>query len=51
MEFLFLDILLVNKLTNEKIFWLAIFYQKSRQNVTFDFRDPYRPLKAVKEKI
>ena len=43
---------LVNKLTNEKnFFWLAMFYQKISLNVTFDFRDPYRPLKAVKQKI
>ena len=27
-----------------------MFYQKISLNVTFDFRDPYRPLKAVKQK-
>ena len=47
----FLIYFLVNKLTNEKKnFWLAMFYQKISLNVTFDFRDPYRPLKAVKQK-
>ena len=27
-----------------------MFYQKKSLQVTFDFRDPYRPLKAVKQK-
>ena len=41
--FFFLINFLVNKLTNEKkIFWLAMFYQKIGQNVTFDFRASYR---------
>ena len=34
----------------KKKFWLAMFYQKISLQVTFDFRDPYRPLKAVKQK-
>ena len=28
----------------------GMFYQKISLNVIFDFRDPYRPLKAVKRK-
>ena len=43
MKFFFLIYFLVNKLTNEKkFFWLAMFYQKIGQNVTFDFRASYR---------
>ena len=50
-NFFFLVDFLVSKLTNEKKnFGLAMFYQKISLNVTFDFRDPYRTLKAVKQK-
>ena len=33
----------------KKKFWFALFFQKISLNVTFDFRDPYIPLKALKQ--